>query len=190
MLSFLIGLGILVLPPQAASPDFYIDRVEVHSDYGSIYILRLANQLIPPDKLSTQRDIDCFVKELKKSGMFGKIRMRTIRARTGKTRRLVVMATTNPKLNRIRLREVVLAGFPEIDSRRFLLALAVNGVKSGQLLVKYSLNELMERITKALRKVHDTRDMEIPWITIEPDGNEKVRLLVLPGYRGCGAGTG
>ena len=190
MLSFLVGLGILILPAQAESPDFYIDRTEVHSDYGSIYILRLANQLIPPDKLSTQSDIDCLVGEVKKSGIFGNIRARIIRARNGKTRKLVVMATANPKLKRIRISEVILAGFSEIDSPRFRLALAGNGVKPGQFLLKYSLNELMERITKALREVNNERDMEIPWIAINPDGNEKVRLLVLPGYRGCGAGTG
>lgn len=58
MIKPLLVIVLMVLPAQCQSHRFYVDRTEVSANYGSIYILRLANQLIPPDKLSLQKQIE------------------------------------------------------------------------------------------------------------------------------------
>lgn len=191
MLKLFLSLTVLIIPAQSDSSAFYIERTEVNSEYGSIYILRLANQIIPPDKLSRKSDIDCLIKEAKESGIFSDVHTELIQEGEGNTRKLIVTATPDPQLMGITISEFTLVGFPEVDKLRFQLALDKYDVSIGKPLAKYSLNVLMQRINKALREAFqhrlDENDMENPWIAIRPAGTGKVKLIVSPTYMGCEA---
>jgi hypothetical protein len=172
----------LTLGAQSELQAFYIERTEVYSDYGSIYILRLANQLVPPDRESKQRDIDCLIREAKEAGIFSDVSAQLVQGKKRNMLTLVVNATPDPQLRTTLISEIALVGFSEVDNARFQEALDRNGVSAGSLLLKYSLNDLMERITKGLREISQDTDMEIPWISIRPAGRGKVRLIVSPAY--------
>jgi hypothetical protein len=189
MLKLILCVMTLILPMQGDSSTFYVEGTEVHSDYGSIYILRLANQLVPPDKLSKQSDIDCLVREINRSGIFSDVR--TALEANGSSRKLIITAAPSPRLKSITINEVTLVGFSNINKARFQSALDNSGVKNGERLTKYSLNALMEKITDALREASQNNagddDTDIPWITITSSEPEKVKLRVSPAYIGCEA---
>jgi hypothetical protein len=193
MLKLCLCLAVLILPAQSDSSAFYIERTEVYSDYGSIYILKLANQIVPPDELSRQSDIDCLIKEVKESGLFSDAHTELVREGKANRRRLIVTATPHPQLPSMVISEIALVGFPAVDRVRVQQAFDKNDVNAGEPLTRYSLNELMERITDAVREVYlnglDNNDMENPWITLKPAGDGKVKLTVSPAYSGCDAAT-
>ena len=193
MLKLFLFLAVLILPAQSDSSAFSIDRVEVYAEYGSVYILRLANQLVPPDKQSSKSDIDCLKKELRLSGLFADdVRARLVQE--GTSRKLIITATPNPQLAGTVVSEITLDGFPELSKTKFQSALDKNGISAGEPLTKYSLNELMERITKALQELYQSElhesDVDIPWISIRPAEPGKVRLIVSPAFTGCNAAQG
>ena len=186
MLKVFLSLVVLI-SPMRTDPSFYVGRAEVYSDYGSIYILRLANQLVPPDKLVGRSEINCLLSEVKKTGLFTSVRALTIRKEGKDTRTLIVMARVIPKYRNIVISEIELVGFANVDKSRFNQALLRNDAGVGKPLGRLSLNEVMERITKALEETSpDGNDQELPWIGLIRLASGQVKLTVSPAYHGCG----
>jgi len=186
MLKLFLSLVVLISPLRVDSA-FYVDRAEVYSDYGSIYILRLANQLVPPDKLVGRREVNCLISEVKKTGLFTSVRARTIRKKREDTRTLIVTARVTPKYRSIVISEIELVGFTNVDKSRFNQALLRNDTGVGKPLGRHTLNEVMEKITKALREISpDGNDLELPWTGLTRVGSGQVKLTVSPAYHGCG----
>src|SRR5205807_4774448 len=99
---------------------------------------------------------------------------------------LFVTATPDSKLKNIVISEFALVGFPAVSKARFREALDKRGVRAGDSLLRYSLNELMEKITKSMEEASQNPDLELPWISIRPAGSGKVKFIVSPSYPGCG----
>jgi hypothetical protein len=172
---FFLCVVVLLSSMQSDSSGFYIERTEAYADYGSLYILRLANQLVPPDKLSRTSDVECLVRKLKESGIFSEVQTELQKGRD-QNRKLIVRAVPHYQIEEFVISEITLAGFPEVDKNRFQLALNRQGVRVGMPFLKCSLNELEQKITDALRKAYPNssakEDMELPWITIRPAWGE------------------
>jgi len=187
MVNLILCFALLFSSTQLDGSAFTIERTEVHSKYGSIYILMLANQIVPPDKVSTKSDVNCLFREVKKSGIFSDVQMRFLKGSNG-SRILSVSATPKPDLARIVINEISMTGFDHVDEKQLELALSKNGVTKGESLSKYSLNQLMEKLTHSLQSLNEVSgldDVENPWITIRPAGSERVKLILSPTYQGC-----
>lgn len=187
MIKPLLVIVLMVLLAQCQSHRFYVDRTEVSANYGSIYILRLANQLIPPDKLSSDREIDCLIGEIKKAGIFGKISWNIAATRKKGTKRLRIVAAGMRGLNKV-IEEIELLELSKGDEAKLRELLKERGVSPGEQLTSRSLNLVMENISKSFRELSENaNEAEIPWIGLEMRNGNKIRLLVSPSYRGCGA---
>ncbi len=188
MIKPLLVIVLMVLPAQCQSHRFYVDRTEVSANYGSIYILQLANQLIPPDKLSSDREIDCLIGEIKKAGIFGKISWNIAATRKKGTKRLRIVAAGMRGLNKVVIDEIELLELSQSDEAKLRELMKGRGVSPGQQLTSRSLNLVMENISKSFRELSENaNEAEIPWIGLEMRHGNKIRLLVSPFYRGCGA---
>jgi hypothetical protein len=188
MLRVALCLAIALLTVQSTSPKFYVQSVEVLTD-DSRYILRRANQAFSPDSTSEQRDIDCFVAELKATGIFADVGAELTPLKNKDLRKLVISTKYVPGVHEITIGDVVLSGLPEVDAGRFNAALDKRGVTNNTLLLKYSFTELEERITQALRDVYpssaEKEPVGVAWVTIRPEGAKRVKLIVSPAYLGC-----
>jgi hypothetical protein len=81
-----------------------------------------------------------------------------------------------------------LNGFPEVDKARFQSSLNKSGIKSGGRLLEYYYYGLEKKVGSALLDAYpkspDIGDKSY-WISIRPDGERKVKLIVAPSYSGC-----
>jgi hypothetical protein len=189
MLHGVLCLIIAFLTAQSASPRFYVESVEVLTEYDSRYVLRRANQTFSSDSLNEQRDIDCFVAELKATGIFADVGTELTPLKSKDRRKLVISTKYVGGVHEFTIGEVVLSGLPEVDALRFHAALSKHGVGNNTLLLKYTFTELEERISQALRDVYpNTAEKEavgLAWVTIRSDGPKRVKLIVTPAYVGC-----
>jgi hypothetical protein len=189
MLELLFCLIMSFVPAQSGAPKFYVDQTVVYTDYGSIYILKLANKIVPPDELHSESDVACLIEEVKKSGMFINVQAEIVQGDRNDMRVLTITANPEPRLQSLTLSNVELVGFPKVDIASFKQALDNHDVRPGGLLAKYSLGELMDRVNLALEDTSQNgghkSDTEIPWITVSPSGPGSVKLIVSPQYSGC-----
>ena len=189
MLNLLFCLIVSFAPAPSGAPEFYVDQTVAYADYGSIYILRLASQILPPDELRSEADVACLIGEIKKSGMFVDVQMELAPGDRSDARILSITATPDPHLQVATLSEVELVGFPKADLASFRRALAKHDVKPGGPFTKYSLGELMDRVNMALQESGQKIDLknsaEIPWITVRRAGPGEIKLIVSPRYSGC-----
>jgi hypothetical protein len=189
MLRGALCLVMALLTVQSASPRFYVESVEVLTEYDSRYILRRTNQIFSSDSPSEQRDIDCFVAELKATGIFADVLTELIPLNNKDLRKVVISTKYVAGVHEFMIGDVVLSDLPEVDSARFHAALSKRGVANHTLLLKYSFTELEERISQALRDVYpntaEKKAIGSAWVTIRSDGLKRVKLIVSPAYLGC-----
>ena len=186
MLMLLFCLLVSLAPAPSGAPEFYVDQTVAYADYGSIYILRLASEIVPPDELRSEADVACLIEEIKKSGLFVDVQMELAQGGRSDARILSITATPDPHLQVATLSEVELVGFPKADLASFRRALAKHDVKLGGPFTKYSLGELMDRVNMALQESGQKIDLknsaEIPWITVRQAGPGSIKLIVSPRY--------
>jgi hypothetical protein len=183
-------LVIALLTVQSDSPKFYVQNVEVLSEYDSRYILRRANQVFSSNSTSDQKDIDCFVAELKATGIFADVRTELTPLKNKDLRKLVIRTKYVDRVHEFTIGDIELSGLPEIDAARFHAALSKRGIANNTPLLRYSFTELEERISEALRDVYpnsaEKQAVGQAWVTIKPDRVKRVNLIVSPAYLGCG----
>jgi len=137
--------------------------------------------------------IECLVKELKASGIFEDVKVKLLQTEKANARDFVIDVIYHREIESFVISEVVLNGFPEIDRTKFQSSLKKVGIKLGEPLLRHSYYDLEEKIGKALVAVYPKnlpKDEKRYWITIRPDGERKVKLLVSPSYSGCRPSVG
>jgi len=197
MLKIFSCLAFLLFSLQVDSSAFYIEKIGANTEYSSGYILNHALQIIPHDRLVKESDIknhiECLINELKASGIFEDVKVELSQTDKANTRELTVNAIYHREIENFVISEIVLNGFPEIDRTKFQSSLKKVGIKLGERLLRHSYYDLEEKIGKALVAVYPKnlpKDDERYWITIRPDGERKVKLLVSPSYSGCRPSVG
>ena len=192
MLRMCVCLVLLVSSVQSKSQRFYVDKVVVYGRYDARYIFRRENVILPPDKLVTQNDVACFLRELKGSGLIKDLRTRVLQ-RTADTRTLILRASYHPEIKSFVISEIMLDGLPEIDEAKFRERLNEKGLRPGVPLLKYYYAGLEERINRSLREALPLTLVDqyqgSAWITIRPAGPKKVKLIVSSVYPGCDAAS-
>ena len=185
-------LACLLLSLQAGSSEFYIEQVSANTKYDSRYIFDYAFQVIPQDRPLKESDIknhiECLVNELKASGIFEDVKVELLRTERANYRRLLINTVYHREIDNFVISEVVLNGFREIDETRFQSSLNKAGIKSGDRLLKHYYYDLEKKIGKALVDVYPKdlySDDKTYWLSIRPDGERKVKLIVTPSYSGC-----
>jgi hypothetical protein len=188
MLNLILSVTLLIPQLQSDPQPFYVDKVVVYGRYDTSYILRRENAILPPDELVTQTQIQCFLSELKASGLFKKLRAKTVRNRSNR-RTLELTATYKTDVKTLNISDIILEDFHEIDETRFREVLESNGLTSGVPLLKHFYARLEQKINESLRSALSPELREkyqgTAWISIRPDGSRKVKLVVRPTYSGC-----
>ena len=188
MLKPLLTFALLIASTQSVSPTFYVERTYVVSKYNASYILSYANQIIPPNKLVSKRDVDCLVGELNASGIFGEIKTELIQTEAD-AGRLTITAGDEPNAKRLSIDEIALEGLPEIDMAKLQAKLRHKGVKPGISVTKYDYRALEKKVSNALReslpKSIVNEYMGSAWLAFRPAGERKMKLIVSPEYSGC-----
>lgn len=192
MLKIFSCLACLLLSLQVDSPAFYIEKISANTTYDSRYIFNYALQVIPQDRPVRESDIkshiECLVNELKASGIFEDVKVELRQTEKANYRELVVNTVYRREIDSFVISEVVLNGFHEIDKAQFQTSLNKAGIKSRDRLLKYYYYDLEKKIGKALVDVYPKglySDDKTYWLSIRPDGERKVKLIVAPSYSGC-----
>lgn len=192
MLNIILLMASALFVFQSTSSTFYVRDVDVLTEYDSRYVLERVGLIIPPEKSVEQKDIDCLVNELKASGIFEDVKVELTPAAGGE-RKLTLTCVYPGRIRAITISKVEIEGIPEADKAKFGAGLSKRGVVPGTPLMKYYFRSLEERINAALRaSLPDKMAADFSgsaWLTIRPDGKEKVKLIVSPGYAGCDAGS-
>jgi len=198
MLKIFSYLALLLLSLQVDSSEFYIRQIcATNTKYDSGYILNHALQIIPQDRAVGESDIknriECLVKELKASGIYEGVKVELLQTEKANARDFAIDVIYHREIENFVISGVVLNGFPEIDRTKFQSSLNKVGIKLGERFLRYSYYDLEEKIGKALVAVYPKnlpKDEKRYWITIRPDGERKVKLLVSPSYSGCRPSVG
>lgn len=189
MLKGLICFLIPLLTIQSTSQTFYVKDVEVLTTYDARYVLRRTNQMFSSDRPIQQNDIDCFVRELKATGIFADVQARVTPIQNENFRKVLITTKYAPGIHEFTISEIVLVDLPELNNARFQQELASRGIKSNTPLLKYSFTELEETIGMVVRGVYPKSDEKaavgLAWVTIRADGVKRVKLIVSPAYLGC-----
>lgn len=192
MLKIFSCVAWLLFSFQVDSSAFYIEKIGANTKYSSWYIFNHASQIIPQDRLVKEGDIknhiECLVNELKAGGIFEDIKVELLQTERANARALIVNAVYHREFESFVISEVVLNGFPEVDKAKFQSSLNKAGIESGDRLLKHFYYDLEEKIGEALVDVYPknlSRDEKTYWLSIRPDGERKVKLIVAPSYSGC-----
>ena len=175
----------VLLTEQMDSSTFYVNDVEVLTKYDSRYILRRTNQIFSSDIPSKKSDIDGLVAELKATGIYVDVQTELTPSRNKYSRKLLINAKNVEHIQEITISEVVLSGLPEVDNAEFQSALARRDITNNSYLSKHSFSELEGKISEALIEVYpntaaEKEEMGTAWVTIRPDGEKRVKLIVSP----------
>jgi hypothetical protein len=170
---------------QSDQPAFRVGGVSANTKYDARYILNSALHFLPPEELRKNSDVECLVNELKASGLFEQVHAKL--ADTGKenVRNLVIDTVYRSDVESFVIREINLAGYQNVDKKKFNAALKRRGILVGIPLMKYFYSRLEDLIATALREAYQhgsiTKGQDQPiWIAIRPDGHKGVRLTVSP----------
>lgn len=193
MLKLFLCLAVLLPSVQLGSKAFYVE-VEAHTKYDSRYIFNRSNRIIPQDRPVKESDIqsaiECLVDELKATGLFEDVNANLVSMRKEDVRKLEISTVYHRQIEGFVISEITLDGLQEVDKAQLQSALNEKGVKPGIYFLQYPFSELEEKISEALRAVYPDRSVrdkiEAPWITVRPDGERAVKLIVSQAYSGCG----
>jgi hypothetical protein len=197
MLKIFYCLTFLLFSLQVDSSAFYIEKIGANTKYDSRYIFNQAFQVIPQDRPVRESDIknhiECLVRELKASGLFEDVKVELSQTEKANARSLLVNAVYHREFESFVISEVVLNGFREVDMAKFQSSLNKAGIELGDRLLKYYYYELEKKIGEALVVVYPKdlySDEKAYWLSIRPDGERKVKLIVSPSYSGCRPSVG
>jgi len=194
MLKGLLCLMMALLIVQSGSSTFCIKNVEVLTKYDPRYVLNRTNQIFSSDTPSKKSDLDCLIAELKATGIFADVRAELTPSKTRNFWNLLISTENVEHIQEVAISEVDLSGFHEVNNAEFQAALAKRGITNNSYLLKYSFNELEERVSEALREVYpktlaEKEKMGLAWVTIRADGAKRVKLIVSPAYLECGTSS-
>ncbi len=144
-------LAIIFGNAAAQAPTFVVERVEVHAQYDSSYVLALANAILPPNKTVSQSDVDCLLNELKRSGLFEKIETKWTKKDAGIVR-LSLYCTSRPRRNLFTISKFSLISLSDVDENKFLKRMAEKSVFVGTQLTQLTYDELNDLIDEAIQK--------------------------------------
>jgi outer membrane protein assembly factor BamA len=187
MLQLLLILLFVFPLSQQSKSDFYVERVEVDTEYDARYVRDVTVAIMPPDRLVSERDVTCVIDELKASGIFSSVEVKILLTKDKDIRRLFIAAKLHSQIESFVINDFVVNGISEVDEEKFRAKLIEYGLNKGDLFWKFPYGELKRKITKAINEAKSknaTQDDEIiPWIAIKADGVEKVRIVVSESYR-------
>lgn len=130
---------------------FVVERVEVHAQFDSGYILALANTLVPPDRAVTQSDVQCLLDELKASGLFRKVEAKWANESLS-VRRLLLYCTSKSNRNRITISKFSLCALPGVNGEEFYKRMGDKGAVSGIALGQFTYDELNDVIDDSIHQ--------------------------------------
>src|SRR5215204_1979202 len=112
----LVTLWLVIIFGNAAAqtPTFVVERVEVHAQFDSSYVLALANAILAPNKAVSQSDVDCLLNELRGSGLFEKIETKWTRKDVG-ILRLSLYCTSKSGRNLFTISKFSLISLTDVD---------------------------------------------------------------------------
>ena len=136
-----LWLAIIFGNAAAQTPTFVVERVEVHAQFDSSYVLALANAILPPNKAVSQSDVDCLLNELRGSGLFEKIETKWTRKDAGVVR-LSLYCTSKTRRNLFTISKFSLISLTDVDEKQFLERMAEKGVFPGAQLTQLTYDDL------------------------------------------------
>src|SRR5215203_4247454 len=172
----LVALCLAIIFGNAASQtsDFVVERVEVHAQIDSSYVLAIANAILPPNKAVSQSDVDCLLNELRGSGLFEKIETKWIRNDGGGVR-LSLYCTSKSRRNLFTISKFSLISLTDVDENRFLKRMAEKGVFIGTQLTQFTYDELNDLIDDSIKKsvgpVLATKYTGSAWVQFRNEGS-------------------
>jgi len=192
MLTVILCIASLLPQSRPADTTFHVERVYVHATYNSGLVLKLANTIVPPDKLVDQSDIACLVNDLKTTGLFADVRARVVPSRED-SRKLILSCSPRRDIARTVIAEITFGGLPLVDENKFRQSLRRRGVSADTPITKYSYQELNEKVDESIREAVPTnlimQYQGSSWITFQSIGPSRARLIVFPQYSGCNSGA-
>lgn len=183
-----LWLAIIFGHAAAQSPTFVVERVEVHAQFDSSYVLALANAILPPNKAVSQSDVDCLLNELRGSGLFEKIETKWTRKDAGVVR-LSLYCTSKTRRNLFTISKFSLISLTDVDQTQFLKRMAEKGVFIGTQLTQFTYDELNDLIDDSIHKSVGpdlaSKYTGSAWVQFRNEGSGSVEVQIFPERPKC-----
>ncbi len=178
-----LWLAIIFGNAAAQIPTFVVERVEVHAQFDSSYVLALANAILPPNRAVSQSDVDCLLNELRGSGLFEKIETKWIR-KDGGIVRLSLHCTSKSRRNLFTISKFSLISLKDVDESQFLKRMAEKGVFIGTQLTQFTYDELNDSIDDSIQKSVGpdlaSKYTGSAWVQFRNEGRAGVEVQIFP----------
>jgi hypothetical protein len=167
---------------QSAPESFVVDRVEVHAQFDSSYVLALANAITPPNKAVTEADVQCLLDEIRASGLFQRVETKWEKREEG-VRRLSLYCTPKSDRKRITISKFSLIGLSDVNENEFLKRMGEKGVFAGMRLIEFPFDRLNDIIDESIRQsispAAANKYSGSAWILFRKDsfGNVEVKIF-------------
>ena len=185
---FSLWLAMLFGSVAAQTPTFVIERVEVHSQFDSSYVLALANATVPPNRAVSQSDVDCLLNELRGSGLFDKIETKWIRKDDGVVR-LSLYCTSKSRRSLFTISKFSLISLTDVDENQFLKRMAEKDVFIGTQLTQFTYDELNDLIDDSIQKSVGpdlaNKYTGSAWVQFRNEGSGGVEVQIFPERPKC-----
>lgn len=183
-----LWLAIIFGNAAAQTPTFVVERVEVHAQFDSSYVLALANAILPPNKAVSQSDVDCLLNELRGSGLFEKIETKWTRKDAGVVR-LSLYCTSKTRRNLFTISKFSLTSLTDVDETQFLKRMAEKGVFIGTQLTQFTYDELNDIIDDSIQKSVGpdlaSKYTGSAWVQFRNEGSGGVEVQIFPEQPKC-----
>lgn len=186
MFKYFVLLIVVLFPFRSLDQEFYIRRVYVISDFNSRFVLTYASRLLPPDRKLKQKDIQCFVDNLKSSQLFENVKTELVPLENNEEFYLRVTPEYKTNPNSIRIAEIHLDYSFDFDKEMFFRELKKKKIKPGVNFNPYT--EIEMSIVGVIEELYlKAGKDELPpiWIYLRLIDSKGLRLTVSDSYPDC-----
>lgn len=182
MKTIFLCVAFLILFQIAQAQDFYIERVEVFDNFNSSYLLSNANVMLSPDRSVSMKQIECYIKEMKSSGLFEDIAWELEKTKDKDVYILKIKPKHKSNYSEITIDEIILQDFPQTNKEKFLENLSYENLTIKSKFISNSFSRIVDKIKTAIQK-SSTSDpfngtAEVPWVSIKESKDGGVKIIV------------
>lgn len=152
MLKIMLAVAFLFYPiPFSISQQ--VDRILVNSPYNNGIVFEYAFASIPEEEMIQQELIDCFISEMKATGLFTNIEVKLEQSDSAQQINVYITPTWDPEVERFTIDSFVLDNFDILDEKELSRKLRAKGLKKGALLLRYPPLKINSMLKDAMNEI-------------------------------------
>jgi len=155
MIALLLGFSLLVVPFQA-SESLKVGRIFVRTPYDAAIIFEYANASIPEGLPLKARALECFVSELKATGLFRDMHVEINPVKDGLTLNINITPTWQLGIEKFVIDEIAFEGYEGINVDAIRWYLSQKGLSAGIPLLRSPLLDIQSIIQVAFHEIYSS----------------------------------